>query len=225
MVESSHLPNAAKVVKAEPNSSEAAGIHESAFVFRPIDLENHGALCASIRAETFAVSFDSDAMFWDEAGADGSFYLAALRERMVWNPQSCVHLWHKDSIVGMLELKPYGADSSVGYINTYYLAPEGRGQGWTDLLNEHIRTFFHNLDITTVRLTVSPNNKRAVRHYHRSGWTQIGELSVSAGWLKHYNAAVPDASPALATALDGTNAAPSFPEGESVYLMERRYER
>lgn len=225
MVASSHLPNAAGGVKAESKNSEAVERHKPDLVFQPIDLEKHGAMCSSIRAETFAVSFDSDAMFWDEAGADGSFYLAALRERMTWNPQSCVHLWHKDSIVGMLELKPYGADPSVGYINTYYLAPEGRGQGWTDLLNEHIRTFFHHLDIATVRLTVSPNNERAVRHYQRSGWTQIGELSVSAGWLKHYNAAVPGASPALATALDGTNTAPSCLEGESVYLMERRYER
>lgn len=200
------------------------GASSEAFVFAPIDLEQHGAWCASVRAETFAVSFDSDVMFWEEAGQGGTFYLEALRERMQWNPGSCVLLWKGEQWVGMLELKPYGADPSVGYVNTFYLVPESRGLGWTRWLELYVQHFFASLGITTIRLTVSPANLRAVSYYQQAGWEHIGELSVSAGWLRRYNSAVPGASDFLATALDETGQSPSCPEGESVYLMEKRYE-
>lgn len=171
-------------------------------LFSPIDLERDATICAKIRAETFAVSFGTDVFFWREAGEQGEFYLAALAERMQWQPASCVLAWKQEQQVGMLELKPYAKDPAVGYINTLYVCPAFRGQGWAVVLEEYCRNFFGNLGMSRMCLTVSPNNTRALRYYEKHDWQRVRNIPFSGDWLGHYNAAVPNASTRLATAQD-----------------------
>ncbi len=196
--------------------------------FRTIDLERHGALCSQIRAETFAVSFQSDALFWAEAGEGGEFYLAALRERMLYLPGSCVHAWRGDELVGMVELKPFAKEPTVGYVNTFYLMPTFRGQGLTQALENYTKEFFLGLGITTVRLTVSPRNTRAVSYYRKHGWEEIGTLPMSEGWLSYYNAGVlreGKALPPRPVSHDATlNLEVALGGVEHVLLMEKRNE-
>lgn len=194
--------------------------------FKPIDLSQHGALCSQIRAETFAVSFASDALFWAEAGPGGEFYLAALRERMDCLEGSCVHAWVEDQIAGMLELKPSANDPAVGYVNTFYLMPEFRGQGLTQELEEYIQGFFVGQGVTTVRLTVSPANTRAVSYYRKHGWAEVGSLPLSTGWLPRYNAGVlrgGESLPPLPTALS-EDVVQDTGGVNHVLLMEKRYD-
>ena len=196
--------------------------------FRDIDLEQHGALCTKIRAETFAVSFDTDALFWAEAGPQGEFYLAALKERMEYLPGSCVHAWIGDDIVGMLELKPSARDSGVGYVNTFYLLPAFRGQGLTDALEDYIKDYFTGQGMTTVSLTVSPDNRRAVAYYRKHGWKDMGSIPMMGGWLPNYNAGIlpgGQSPPPLPSALDAKTAQLEQVGGAGyVLLMEKRYD-
>jgi GNAT superfamily N-acetyltransferase len=56
----------------------------------------------------------------------------------------------------------------------YYLVPEARGSGASARLDEYVCGFYANLGLNEARLNVSPSNERAIRHYLKHGWKNLG---------------------------------------------------
>lgn len=147
----------------------------SVLKFKPVDLEKAQELCVQFRADAFIFSFGSADRFYQEAGNNAEKYLQWLKQRMAEIPNSCVHVWQADHIIGQLEMGRWQPDASVGYINFFYLAPAFRGQGLAQQLDQHAAYFFKHLGCQSARLSVSPINQAAMRFYLRHGWVDLGQ--------------------------------------------------
>ncbi|MBD2168314.1 GNAT family N-acetyltransferase [Calothrix membranacea FACHB-236] len=90
-------------------------------------------------------------------------------------PNSCVHVWKQEQIIGQIEMMRCRNDSSVGYVNLFYLTPEFRGLGFGQQLDEHAADFFQRLGCHSARLNVSPTNRVAMRFYLKHGWVDLGQ--------------------------------------------------
>jgi ribosomal protein S18 acetylase RimI-like enzyme len=142
--------------------------------FQPIDLERHQDLCVRFRADSFVCSFGSNARFYEEDGNGAERYLQWLKQRIAEIPNSCVHVWQAEQIVGQLEMRRWQRDSSVGYVNLFYLIPEFRGQGLGRQLDRYAANFFRQLGCRSARLSVSPTNPAAIEFYLKQGWKDLG---------------------------------------------------
>jgi ribosomal protein S18 acetylase RimI-like enzyme len=143
--------------------------------FKPIDLERHQDLCIRFRADSFVCSFDSAARFHEEDGNGAQRYLQWLRQRIVAIPDSCVHVWKEEQIIGQMEMKRWKHDPSVGYVNLFYLIPEFRGQGLGQQLDRYAAIFFKQIGCRSARLSVSPTNLAATGFYLKQGWIDLGQ--------------------------------------------------
>jgi ribosomal protein S18 acetylase RimI-like enzyme len=143
--------------------------------FQPIDLERHRDLCVQFRADAFTFIFGSADLFYEEDGQGSQRYLQWLSQRIGEIPNSCVHVWQGDRIIGQIEMRRCKEDSSKGYVNLFYLIPEFRFQGLGKELDLHATSFFQQLGCPSARLIASSNNISAMRFYVKQGWLDLGQ--------------------------------------------------
>jgi ribosomal protein S18 acetylase RimI-like enzyme len=142
--------------------------------FREIDTERDGAIAVAFRADSFVVSFGSDAGFFAQAGPNGERYLEKLRLRNRELPGSCVHAWRDDEIVGQIEVRRVPEDPSCAHVGLYYLRADLRGTGLGDELDQYVRDLVRDAGFDFARLRVSPTNTRALAYYRKHGWQDRG---------------------------------------------------
>lgn len=143
--------------------------------FKPINLEQHQDLCVRFRADSFVCSFGSADRFYEQNGGGAEGYLQWLRQRTAEIPDSCVHVWQGEQIIGQIEMRRWKRDLNVGYVNLFYLIPEFRGQGLGQQLDRQAANFFRQLGCRSARLSASPTNLTAMRFYLKQGWIDLGQ--------------------------------------------------
>lgn len=147
----------------------------SSLEFKPINIEQYQDLCIRFRADSFIYSFGSADRFYEEDGRGADRYLDWLRHRIIEIPNSCVHVWQGEQIIGQIEMRRWKLDPKVGYVNLFYLIPEFRGLGLGQQLDQHAANFFNQLGCQSACLSVSPTNLIAMRFYLRQGWVDLGQ--------------------------------------------------
>jgi ribosomal protein S18 acetylase RimI-like enzyme len=146
--------------------------------FKPIDLTKHAEVCVRFRADSFVVSFGSDAAFHEADGRGAERYLEWLKTRISELPGSCVHIWDDDRIIGQMEIRRSQDHARRGHVNLFYLVPEYRGRGVGQELEAYASRFFAGLGWDAARLTVSSTNIPAVKFYRKHGWIDLGPSEV-----------------------------------------------
>lgn len=147
----------------------------STLEFKPIDIEHYEDLCVQFRVDSFVCSFGSADRFYEEDGNGANSYLQWLRQRIIEIPNSCVHVWQREQVIGQIEMRRWKHDLSVGYVNLFYLIPEFRGRGFGQQLDRYAAHFFSQLGCQSARLSVSPTNQVAMKFYLRQGWIDLGQ--------------------------------------------------
>jgi ribosomal protein S18 acetylase RimI-like enzyme len=150
-------------------------MHSSNLKFKPINLEQYQDLCIRFRADSFVCSFGSVDRFYQADGNGAERYLKWLKQRIAEIPNSCVHIWKGERIIGQIEMGRWKHDTNVGYINLFYLIPEFRGQGLGQHLDRYAAHFFKHLGCQSARLSVSPANRGAMSFYFKHGWVDLGQ--------------------------------------------------
>jgi ribosomal protein S18 acetylase RimI-like enzyme len=143
--------------------------------FKSIDLALDRDLCVRFRADSFICSFGSADRFYGEDYRGADRYLQWLRQKIIELPNSCVHVWQKDRIIGQIEMQLWNQDPQIGYVNLFYLVPEFRDRGFGRQLDRYATNFFNRLGCHSARLSVSPTNLIAMRFYLRQGWVDLGQ--------------------------------------------------
>jgi GNAT superfamily N-acetyltransferase len=145
---------------------------DSILKFSTIDLDLHSDLCVSFRRDAFLCSFhDGERLFEVENGEKGSLYIEWLKERIAEFPQGCVHAFLEDQIVGQLEMRLRSAE--LGYVNLFYLIPRYRGTSLGAQLHAYLTSTMSGRGVQQLQLTVSTQNKRAIRFYEKNGWRAL----------------------------------------------------
>jgi ribosomal protein S18 acetylase RimI-like enzyme len=134
----------------------------------------HSKICISFCEDSFVVSFGEAKRFHEEDGKGSDRYLEWLKAKIIKDPESVVHVWEDNKIVGQIEMGRMKEDPSFGYVSRYYLIPEKRGQGFGALLDQHAMGYFKKLGLSKVRLSVSPSNAVAISFYKKMGWVDMG---------------------------------------------------
>ncbi len=146
-------------------------------VFRPIDLDQHRELFLAFIRDTHLCSFGSMDSFADDIHGE-ELLIERIRKRLTDEPQSCLHIWKNEQIVGQLHLghlvDPDFVDSNVGYINLLYVIPEWRGSGIASLIKDYASAFLQRQGFKSARLSVTAQNHRAIRFYLKKGWKDLG---------------------------------------------------
>jgi ribosomal protein S18 acetylase RimI-like enzyme len=150
-------------------------LQPSTLEFKPINVEQYQDLCVHFRADSFVCSFGSADRFYEEDGSGVNGYLHWLRQQIAENPNSCVHVWQGERIVGQMEMRRWKRDPSIGYVNLFYLIPEFRGRGFGRQLDQYAANFCSQLGCRSARLSVSPTNLMAVKFYLKQGWVDLGQ--------------------------------------------------
>jgi ribosomal protein S18 acetylase RimI-like enzyme len=154
----------------EGSSQEVGGVMR----FAPIDLDAHSDISIRFKQEAFLVSFGSIDSFHQVYGSDPENYLNLIRDGLQRDPESCVHVWRDQSIVGQVELNTQSRFPGAGYVHLYFLVPELRGQGHGAELDDYAASFFKQRGIRAARLSVSRSNAGALAFYERQGWVLLG---------------------------------------------------
>jgi len=141
---------------------------------QPVDFKNHLETCIRFREDSFIVSFGSADRFYEEDGKGGERYIDRLKQKYEQDPESVVHIWHGNEIIGQMELGQFRIDPSRGYVNLYYLVPEQRGRGYSASLEKYTEYYMKMKNYKLARLSVSPSNKRAFSFYLKNGWRDLG---------------------------------------------------
>jgi GNAT superfamily N-acetyltransferase len=141
--------------------------------FAPIDLGKHARLCIEFRLDSYVCSFGTTDKFYVD-NTNEQAYVDWLRVSMQELPGSCVHLWQGAEIIGQLELQRSVTGPEIGYVNLYYLVADARGSGVGGRLDDYGCAFFADLGLTQAWLNVRPSNDRAIRHYEKHGWQNLG---------------------------------------------------
>lgn len=142
--------------------------------FEPANIEKHAKTCIVFREDSFVVSFGDATKFYEHDGRGVERYMEWLKAKITKDPNSVVHVWSGDQIIGQIELGTLRDDPTKGYVNLYYLVPELRGRGLGAQLDSHAMAYFKKLGFTAARLSVSPTNSRALAYYKRMGWVDLG---------------------------------------------------
>ena len=142
--------------------------------FRSINLQQNLDIACRFREDSFVASFGHADDFHEEDGLGAQRYIDWLTDRIASYPKGHVHVWKGGEIVGQLEARPLPKAKHVGYVNLYYLAPQWRGKGLSDSLDEYINDWLHSCGCHKVQLSVSPSNVRAFKYYLRRGWIDCG---------------------------------------------------
>ena len=142
--------------------------------FRSIDLEAHAELCVHFRRDAFACSFaDGDKRFALESGEHAQDYIKWLSKRIAACPESCVHVFDGQEIIGQIETELRGQEK-LGYVYLFYLIPSRRGKGYSDYLHAYVMQLFQEVGVIRAQLSVSPTNHTAMNFYKRHGWQDLG---------------------------------------------------
>ena len=129
-------------------------------VFRSIDLEAHAELCVHFRRDAFACSFeDGDKRFALQSGDRGQDYLKWLSKRISACPESCVHVFDGQEIIGQIETELRGQEK-LGHVCLFYLIPSRRGQGLSAELHAYVMQLFQEVGVIRAQLSVSPQSAR-----------------------------------------------------------------
>lgn len=137
--------------------------------FRTIDLRLHKDTAVAFRRDSYICSFGSDT-----AMGNVDQYLTWLAERIANHPKGHVHLWRDDSIVGQIEMLIRPGFPPHGYVNLLYLVPALRGCGLGDALHRYVVDFMSARGAPFIRLSVSPDNLRAMAYYRKHSWQDRG---------------------------------------------------
>ena len=143
--------------------------------FKKINIDKHSDIAIRFRADAFVVSFGSEKSFWKNFGSDGQGYIDRLRQKDT-EKFGAFHIWKDNDIIGQIELDLFKTDETWGYVTFYYLKKEFRGKGYSKNLDDFAIIFFKRLGIKRARLSVSPNNKRAIKFYEKNGWIDKGSF-------------------------------------------------
>jgi len=141
--------------------------------FETIDLARNFLTCVQFRADSYFVSFGSLTGFSAEMGPDNVAYLARMERKIANLPTGNCHIWQGKNIVGQTEMRILDS-LDIGYVNLFYLIPDLRAKGHGRELHQHACCVFKGLGMQTMQLSVSPQNKRALRFYEKMGWTSLG---------------------------------------------------
>jgi ribosomal protein S18 acetylase RimI-like enzyme len=137
--------------------------------FRTIDLARDAEVAVAFRRDSYVCSFGSA-----DAFGDPDSYLDWLRERIAQQPRGHVHLWQGESIIGQLEMAIQSSAPVRAYVNLFYLAPTVRGHGFGDALHHYAVELMRAGGVSLARLSVSPNNARAISYYLKHAWRDLG---------------------------------------------------
>jgi ribosomal protein S18 acetylase RimI-like enzyme len=143
-------------------------------IFKPIDLLSDGETCVRFSEDAHIASFGNADRFHEKDGKGAERYLAWLKKERERDPFSCVHVWLDSKIIGQMTLGRLKADPGMGYVSLYYLIPEHRGSGLSRYLDEFACTYLKSLGFTLARLSVHPENVRALAYYRKHGWRDLG---------------------------------------------------
>lgn len=144
------------------------------FLFKPVELDLHAEACIRFRDDSFVVSFGDAKKFYEADGQGAERYIEWLKGKIAKDPNSVVHIWQNDEIVGQIELGLLKNEPDFGYVNLFYLTPAKRGQGFGSILDQHAIEHFHSLGFKKMKLCVSPTNVRAFSFYKKLGWVDLG---------------------------------------------------
>ena len=130
--------------------------------FKLVDLAEHSGVCLRFEADMEKCSYEGDGSLDEERGA-------AFLRKIAEGEALCLHVWLGEEIVGQLHLGRV-ANEPVGYIHFFYVAPNFRGLGAANLLDDYAAAHFIGRGFRSARLSVMIANRRAVRFYRRQGW-------------------------------------------------------
>ncbi len=148
--------------------------HFTNLQFKPVQLDKDKDACIRFREDSFVVSFGNANKFHEEDGLGAERYIDWLKSKISKDPNSVVHLFENDKIIGQVEVGFFSKDPSIGYVNLYYLIPSKRGAGLSSVLDEYTTNFCAKLGCHKMRLSVSPTNIPALKYYQKMGWMDLG---------------------------------------------------
>jgi len=143
-------------------------------IIKPIQLNIHSGICVTFCEDSFIVSFGDAKRFYESDGKGAERYLNWLTAKLEKDPESAVHVWQDNEIVGQIEMGRMKDDQTLGYVNRYYLIQAKRGQAYGAQLDQYAMMYFKKLGLSTVRLCVSPTNIPATKFYKKLGWVDLG---------------------------------------------------
>lgn len=156
------------------HSTHVRKMAEEKLTFAPINLNSAAEVAITFRADSFACSFGSDERFYGADKQGHERYLDWLEKLMQSMPGSCVHVWQEDAIIGQIEMNRFKGEPAIAYVNLFYLAPAYRNRRLGRYLNQYAMAYFANLGFQTVRLSVSPTNRQAMKFYRKNDWRDLG---------------------------------------------------
>jgi len=137
--------------------------------FDTINLERDIDTCIRFRRDSYFISFNTYEGF--ELSMRG--YKSRMKDRIGYLPDGNCHLWDRDAIVGQTEMKFVEAPS-VGYVSLLYLIKDYRSKGLGKLLHDRAIKVFTELGKSSIKLSVSISNERALSFYAKHGWKNLG---------------------------------------------------
>ena len=141
--------------------------------FKKVDLINDIKLCVQFRKDSFLASFGSIQEWVKQSEEDGQKYIDWLMQYAKQNPEGVIHLWKQQKIIGQIEFKIDPSMPDKAYINLFYLVPEVRGTGISQLMHEYVIGQLIRKGCNSARLSVSETNKQALAFYKKHGWTYV----------------------------------------------------
>ena len=140
--------------------------------FKPINLCLHADMCLQFIEDTHLCSYGTLEGFLDE-GQSSQRFLDRIAEKLSADPESCLHVWQDEEIVGQLNFGTF-IDPSIGYLSFFYVAPSWRGTGIAAAMEHFAIARFGQRGYKTACLSVTATNVRARRFYLKQGWKDLG---------------------------------------------------
>lgn len=137
--------------------------------FATIDLDRDWGLCRRFVADGHMESFGN----LDRMPEPEEIERMWVEDLIDQYPDSCVHAWLGDSIVGDLRMTFMPPPRAVA-VFFVYVVPEHRGTAVADDLHDYILSFARSRAATHAKLSVSPTNLRANAFYDKHGWRDLG---------------------------------------------------
>jgi GNAT superfamily N-acetyltransferase len=154
-------------------------------IYTPVNLIQDIETCIKFRKDTWNVSYGSEDNFSEEETINWFNHLKSE------NPNSFLHVWCNEKIIGQLEFKLTGENTSeikMGYVYLFYLSPEYRYMGLGQKIHDYALGVLANSDCGGAMLRYIPGNTRAEKFYIKNGWSKSGSVNTKRGQLmiKHF---------------------------------------
>jgi len=155
-------------------------------IYAPVNLTQDIKTCIKFRKDTWNVSYGSVANFSKEETINWFNHLKAE------SPNGFLHVWYNEKIIGQLEFKFIGENTSevkMGYVYLFYLSPEYRGTGLGQKIHDYTLELLANNDCGGAMLRYIPGNATAEKFYIKNGWSKSGNINPKRGQLmnKYFN--------------------------------------